>query len=217
MHHQPIDWFSWLSKSGLDPSLIYEYGMAFSRNELEEDDITYFNHEFLQSMGISIAKHRLEILKLARKQKGARGGSHSHPLSKLIIAIKKTKRTLAKYIQTLVCRNDESALVLVRKSYGSRWKGTMLRRKKGLVTFNQATTPTLLLTNSYHKSDSVKIKSFASPLVYDLRYESQGKIDGGGDGDVHEKCDEEDDGGYWSGGGVQEIKWDTMFQNLKPT
>ncbi|CAH1423006.1 unnamed protein product [Lactuca virosa] len=212
--HQPIDWFSWLSKSGLEPSLIYEYGMAFSRNELEEGDITYFNHEFLQSMGISIAKHRLEILKLARKQKGSRG-SHTHPISRLIIAMKKTKRTLASYIQTWV-RRDESALVLVSKSYG--WKGTMLRRNKRSVTFKQASTPpTLLLTNSYHKSDSARINNFASPLVYDLRYD-QGKIDGY-DGDDHEKSDEEDDGGYWSGGGggVQEIRWDTMFQNLKPT
>ncbi|KAI3766231.1 hypothetical protein L2E82_16283 [Cichorium intybus] len=206
--HQPIDWFSWLSKTSLEPSLIYEYGMAFSRNELEEDDITYFNHEFLQSMGISIAKHRLEILKLARKQKGSRG---SHPISKFIFAIKKTKRTLANFIQRWV-RRDESALVLVRKSYG--WKGTMLRRNKRLMTFKQA-TPTLLLTNSYHKSDSVRINSFASPLVYDLRYD-QGKNDGF-DGDDHEKYDEGDDGDYWSGGGVKEIKWDTMFQNLKPT
>ncbi|PWA83514.1 Sterile alpha motif/pointed domain-containing protein [Artemisia annua] len=117
--HQTIDWFSWLAKTGLDPSLIYEYGMSFSRNELEEDDIAYFNHEFLQSMGISIAKHRLEILKLARKTKGSSNGSP--PMSKLIFAIKKTKRTLLKYIQTLVHR-DESALVLVQKSYGSRWK-----------------------------------------------------------------------------------------------
>ncbi|KAK9073489.1 hypothetical protein SSX86_007813 [Deinandra increscens subsp. villosa] len=51
---QSIDWFSWLSKTCLEESLVYEYGMVFSRNELEEDDITYFNHEFLQSMGISV-------------------------------------------------------------------------------------------------------------------------------------------------------------------
>ncbi|GMP34592.1 hypothetical protein CsSME_00007398 [Camellia sinensis var. sinensis] len=48
-----MDWFSWLSKTGLEPSLVYEYGLSFSHNELEEDDIAYFNHEFLQSMGIS--------------------------------------------------------------------------------------------------------------------------------------------------------------------
>ncbi|KAJ6331941.1 hypothetical protein OIU76_010340 [Salix suchowensis] len=65
-----MDWFSWLSRSGLDPSLIYEYGLAFARNELQAEDLAYFDHEFLLSMGISIAKHRLEILKLARKDAG---------------------------------------------------------------------------------------------------------------------------------------------------
>nr|GEW87817.1 sterile alpha motif/pointed domain-containing protein [Tanacetum cinerariifolium] len=211
--HQTIDWFSWLAKTGLDPSLIYEYGMSFSRNELEEDDIAYFNHEFLQSMGISIAKHRLEILKLARKTKGSSNGSH--PMSKLIFAIKKTKRTLVKYIQTLVHR-DDSALVLVRKSYGSRWKGTMLRRSKRLVTYQQA-TPTLLLTNgNNHKSSSLRINSFSSPLVYNIRYDQEKKDSH--DGDDHASHDEQDgaDGDYWSSG-VQQIKWDAMFQNLKPT
>ncbi|KAJ1440073.1 Sterile alpha motif/pointed domain superfamily [Sesbania bispinosa] len=63
-----MDWFSWLSRTSLEPSLIYEYGLAFARNELQLEDASYFNHEFLQSMGISIAKHRLEILKLAKKE-----------------------------------------------------------------------------------------------------------------------------------------------------
>lgn len=67
--NQPLmGWFSWLSKTSLEPSLVYEYGLAFSRNELQLEDANYFNHEFLQSMGISIAKHRLEILKLAKKE-----------------------------------------------------------------------------------------------------------------------------------------------------
>ncbi|KAF5758127.1 putative sterile alpha motif/pointed domain superfamily [Helianthus annuus] len=197
--HQPIDWFSLLSKTRLESSLIYKYGMAFSRNELEEDDITYFNHELLQSMGISIAKHRLEILKLARKQKRPNG---SHPISKLVIAIKKTKRTLASHIRTWVHR-DDSALVLVHDTYGSRWKGNMLRRNKTFVTFEQS-TPTLLLTNGYHKS-------FSSPLVYRCDQEKKEC----GYGDHHASLDE--GSGRWFDGGVEEIKWDTMFQNLKPT
>ncbi|KAK1434037.1 hypothetical protein QVD17_10955 [Tagetes erecta] len=205
--HESIDWFSWLSKTRLEPSLIYEYGMSFSRNELEEDDITYFNHEFLQSMGISIAKHRLEILKLARKQKGSK---NSHPISKLIIAIKKTRRTLASYIRTWVHR-DDSSLVVVHRSCSSGWKGNMLRRNKRLVSIKHA-TPTLLLTNgSYLKSDSVKVNSFSNQAVYNLEYDQEKK-----DGDDEEKCGGGGDG-YWSGGVVKEIKWDTMFQNLKPT
>ncbi|MED6137298.1 hypothetical protein PIB30_063755 [Stylosanthes scabra] len=63
-----MDWFSWLSRTSLDPSLIYDYGLTFARNELQLEDATHFNHELLQSMGITIAKHRLEILKLVNKQ-----------------------------------------------------------------------------------------------------------------------------------------------------
>ncbi|KAK9066304.1 hypothetical protein SSX86_013625 [Deinandra increscens subsp. villosa] len=203
---QSIDWFSWLSKTCLEESLVYEYGTVFSRNELEEDDITYFNHEFLQSMGISIAKHRLEILKLARKQKGSNG---SHPISKLIFAINKNRRRLASFIRTWVHR-DDSSLVLVRRSYGSGRKGSMLRRNRRLVTLKQA-PPTLLLTNGCHKSNSFKVNGFSSPLAYDDQ--DQEKKDGG-DRDSHECSNEEKSGG---GGGVKEIKWDTMFQNLKPT
>ncbi|KAJ0755389.1 putative sterile alpha motif domain-containing protein [Helianthus annuus] len=212
--HQSIDWFSWLSKTGLEPSIIYEYGMAFCRNELEEDDIAYFNHEFLQSMGISIAKHRLEILKLVRKQRGSNG---LHPISKLVIAIKRTKRSLGRCIRAWM-HPDDSSLVLVSKSYGSGyWKGNMLRRNKRLVTIKQATTtPTLLLTNgNYHKSNSFKVNTFSCPLDYDLEHDQDKKE--GGDHDGHARFDEEEGGGYWAGGGVKEIKWDTMFQNLKPT
>lgn len=95
------DWYSWLSKTGLDQSLIYEYGLAFSHNQLQKDDLTYFNHEFLQSMGISVAKHRLEILKLANKEtksgtnQSGGGGSLS---SKFIGAVNKTKRCLNRFV-----------------------------------------------------------------------------------------------------------------------
>ncbi|KAM7268596.1 hypothetical protein ACFE04_010762 [Oxalis oulophora] len=89
-----MDWFSWLSKASLDSSLTYEYALLFSRNELQEDDISYFNHEFLQSMGISVAKHRLEILKLARKEVCA----NSNGLAKLVSALNKTKKVFTKYL-----------------------------------------------------------------------------------------------------------------------
>ncbi|RVW43816.1 hypothetical protein CK203_074093 [Vitis vinifera] len=87
-----MDWFSWLSKTDLEPSLTYEYGLAFARNELQEEDVVHFNHEFLQSMGISVAKHRLEILKLAKKESGERHNT----LSGLLQAISKAKRSFAK-------------------------------------------------------------------------------------------------------------------------
>ncbi|KAK8550167.1 hypothetical protein V6N13_118692 [Hibiscus sabdariffa] len=93
-----MDWYSWLSKTVLEPSLVYEYGLAFSRNELEKEDLAYFNHEFLQSMGISVAKHRLEILKLARKETGEAPNS----LAKFFLAINKTRKCFNKYVNKLV-------------------------------------------------------------------------------------------------------------------
>ncbi|KAH7546284.1 uncharacterized protein LOC107415710 [Ziziphus jujuba] len=123
-----MDWFSWLSKTTLDTSHIYEYGLVFARNELQFDDITYFNHEFLQSMGISVAKHRLEILKLARKENGGTTKS----LSRLIWAISKTRKSLVKYFSKLAFHDQEMSLKDFPDSAQSReyWKGVLLRRQR---------------------------------------------------------------------------------------
>lgn len=199
-----MDWFSWLSKTGLEPSLVYEYGLTFAHNELEQDDMLYFNHEFLQSMGISIAKHRLEILKLARKERG----KSPRAVAKLVVAIKRTKRNLANYVRTLVHKEESSALVVVpptsRPSLGTRWKSAMVKRNKKLMVAKQET---LFLTNGSSTvipSQSV-LDGFSSPVVY--HFQKEEKMDNGGDGD--------DEDGYWSAA-VEEIKWDTMFQDLKP-
>ncbi|OAY52751.1 uncharacterized protein LOC110613427 [Manihot esculenta] len=192
-----MDWFFWLSKTGLEPSLVYEYALAFSYNELEEDDIAYFNHEFLQSMGISIAKHRLEILKLAREEKGAA----PRPMARVLIAIKRTKRCLAKYIKAWSSRDGSSLIVVPSPAgYATRWRGAMLKRNKKLMMAKQGK---LLLTNGSPMvvSGPKRLGIFSSPVMYDLHKEE--KMDG-------------DDDGYWSTG-VEEIRWDTMFQNLKPT
>uniref|UniRef100_A0A2P2Q913 Uncharacterized protein MANES_11G061500 n=1 Tax=Rhizophora mucronata TaxID=61149 RepID=A0A2P2Q913_RHIMU len=191
-----MDWFSWLSKTGLEPSLVYEYGLTFAHNELEEGDIAYFNHEFLQSMGISIAKHRLEILKLARREKG--DGPHS--MARILVAIRRTKKSVVKYIRTWI-RGEDSALVLVpRPGYSSRWRGAMLKRNRKLTMAKSSGS--LLLTNGSPMAVSgTRLDRVPSPMIYDLRKE--------------EKMNLEDEG-YWSTG-AEAIKWDTMFQNLKPT
>ncbi|CAN4086449.1 unnamed protein product [Withania somnifera] len=178
-----MDWFSWLSKAGLEPSVVYEYGLAFSHNELEYDDVVYFNHEFLQSIGISIGKHRLEILKLAKKEKGAIPNS----MSRFLQVIKLTKRCFSKYIRNWG-HSEELALALVPKRNGSSSrKNTMLKRNKRVAAAKQ--NP-LLITNG-------------SPnFVSDSRKNSLMVND--------DKMGDD----YW---GVEEIRWDTMFQNLKPT
>ncbi|KAK7270645.1 hypothetical protein RJT34_25954 [Clitoria ternatea] len=199
-----MDWFSWLSKTGFEPSLVYEYGLAFAHNELEEEDMFYFNHEFLQSMGISIAKHRLEIIKLARKERGKSPRS----VARLMVAIKRTKRSLANYVRTLIHREDESsssALVVVPppsrpSGLGTRWKSAVMKRSKKLMVAKQER---LFLTNGSPTLVPAQpvLDGFSSPMVYHFQKE--------------EKVDGDDDDGYWSAA-VEEIKWDTMFQDLKP-
>ncbi|KAL4318464.1 hypothetical protein GQ457_18G003880 [Hibiscus cannabinus] len=122
-----MDWYSWLSKTSLDPSLIYEYGLAFSRNELQREDLAYLNHEFLQSMGISVAKHRLEILKLARKEVGEPPNS----LSKLILAITKTRKCFNKYVNKLVHHEHSAIKPLPEPARGrDQWRGGLTRKCK---------------------------------------------------------------------------------------
>ncbi|KAF8041753.1 hypothetical protein BT93_A0377 [Corymbia citriodora subsp. variegata] len=192
-----MDWFSWLSKTGLEPSLVYEYGLAFAHNELEEEDITHFNHEFLQSIGISIAKHRLEILKLARKENLLK----PHPFSSLVGAINTTKKRLASYMRKLTHREESALTCVPRPSYGTRWRDAMVKRNRKLM---MAKKGRLLLTNGSPLAVSTpRLNSFSSPVVYALCKE--------------EKFVDDQYDGYWSADGVQEIKWDTMFQNLKPT
>ncbi|KAG5242755.1 hypothetical protein OIU77_029858 [Salix suchowensis] len=143
-----MDWFSWLSRSGLDPSLIYEYGLAFARNELQAEDLAYFDHEFLLSMGISIAKHRLEILKLARKDAG--GGPHS--LFKFMLAINKTGKSIKKCISKLVFHGDsaefkaEQLEAELARSKGQWRRGALTRKyrsEKELIKLEPPPTPVL--------------------------------------------------------------------------
>ncbi|XP_021731763.1 uncharacterized protein LOC110698610 [Chenopodium quinoa] len=251
-----MDWYSWLSKTGLESSIVYEYGLAFAQNELEKEDISYFNHEFLQSMGITIAKHRLEILKLARREKNQAQSlslSLKHPMAKLFVALKKTKKSLANYIATLVHReNDGRALIVLSNkkkinkkskiggggggggggiSYSSRWKKAMMMRSSSrkLVMVNSNYQDRLMLTNGDYLGDydnnnhdyvdgegdhdsvvvsSPKLDSYSSPLMYDLHQNNKE--------DNNKVCDDQEDDEYWTPA-LEEIRWDAMFQDLKPT
>ncbi|KAK1269508.1 hypothetical protein QJS04_geneDACA005360 [Acorus gramineus] len=123
-------WFEWLSKTALDPSLVYDYAMTLSHNELSEEDIKHFDHDFLLSMGISVAKHRLEILKLAKKNQ-----QQQHNLSmRLVKAVEKTKRRIAKAFAHRSSEEEgEGSIVVVPKaSYGWR-EGVLKRYKKPIL------------------------------------------------------------------------------------
>ncbi|KAE8657907.1 Major facilitator superfamily protein isoform 1 [Hibiscus syriacus] len=137
-----MDWYSWLSKTGLDPSLVYNYGFAFSGNELQKEDLAYLNHEFLQSMGISVAKHRQEILKLARKE--VREASNG--LSKLIFAINKIRNYL-KYVNNLVHHeNNKKTKALPSPapvSYREKWREALSKKEMKIEHPMQRTRRTI--------------------------------------------------------------------------
>ncbi|KAF7843224.1 Sterile alpha motif domain-containing protein [Senna tora] len=210
-----MDWFSWLSKTSLDPSLVYEYGLAFTHNELEKEDINYFNHEFLQSMGISIAKHRLEILKLSKKEKKGKKKTLNSVSSRLIVAIKKTKKSLSNYFHSLI-HKDKSALV-VAPTRPRSWKGNssnlMKRNKRSnkrvmvknySYDSNHNKQERLLLTNA----SSAIVPSVPSSKVFNLQKKVKNM-------ERDEEEEDDDDDGYWSAA-IEDIRWDTMFHDLKP-
>ncbi|WOK99841.1 hypothetical protein Cni_G08553 [Canna indica] len=202
-----MDWYSWLSKSHLDPSLACEYAVLFANNELEEEDVAYFDHGFLQSMGIAIAKHRLEILKLAKQASRSTLASPPLPVAKLVAVIRKSKNCLAKYIRGLA-RGSATAPAILVLPKSEPWRGgATMRRKTKLALLKQGR---LMITDG-----GVRVAQLppppprshsASPMIGSWH----DKANGGGEDD-HEVDDE-----YWETA-VDAMKWDAMFQNLKPT
>ncbi|WOL13529.1 hypothetical protein Cni_G22299 [Canna indica] len=200
---EPImNWFSWLSKSNLEPRLVYDYGLLLMNNELEEEDIAFFDNGFLQSMGISIAKHRLEILKLASKtRRAALQLVLPPPLPKLTAAaIRKSKNCLTKYMGALGCSSSTSAAILVpstvRRSSSSpspRSEGIMPRRK---------TKMKLLKGGRLVMAE----RGVSVARVTSSRSHGGGPVVHGGGSD-----------GYWESAAGGIVRWDSMFQNLKPT
>lgn len=139
---QAMDWYSWLSKSTLDALLVYDYSFLFAANELEEDDIKHFNHEFLQSMGVSIAKHRLEILKIANK-------SESKPKYSLFAAINKIKIYITEQVQCPLKRDVSGVTIVPRNS-------SMLKRNKKV----QGSAPVV------SSPAPIRVSRSPSPMVY---------------------------------------------------
>ncbi|KAL6537636.1 hypothetical protein OROMI_026170 [Orobanche minor] len=240
-----MDWFSWLSKTNLDPSLTYEYAMAFAHNELESDDIRHFNHEFLQSMGISIAKHRLEILKLATKElKKKNKRALMHSVLSFKFNITQTKNYIVEKIETFVHvhRRDRgnSALRLTshpKRNQSLRWKVAMLQRNKKVRTsLAKPNWPVIALRNDdgsgggdddSHRfvsgNNEIMVLPKGSPTAGVSRSSGSARSS-----NLAETETEAESGSFtmttvrstehenWSSS-REEIKWDSMFKNLKPT
>lgn len=195
----------------------------FTRNELEGDDVAYLDHEFLKSMGISIAKHRLEILKLAMKaKKKSRGGvlggggsmttttaQHMHKL--LTTTLKRTKSCISKYMHILVHpnRRDSSSIVIARGDRRRGTEGALKRRDRKMVVVQQGR---LMFTNGGVKVSS----SCPSPLSRGATTPLMVSSCHCKSGDQGDDDDDDDDGYRGSNDGVT-FKWDSMFKDLKPT
>ncbi|THU69719.1 hypothetical protein C4D60_Mb08t17350 [Musa balbisiana] len=157
-----MDWYSWLLQTNLDPDLVYEYSLLLSSSELEEDDVAHFDHEFLQSMGISIAKHRLEMLKLAKRGKIK---SSSRPVALLLVAVTKTKKCIARYFRSFINLDASPIVVVPRSSYfdggepksdTSKRNKWMSRIKQGRVTLYMAPQAMAYKESKDRKEDSYR-------------------------------------------------------------
>lgn len=199
-----MDWFSWLAETNLDPSLVYTYGMTLADNELEEEDIPYLNHELLRSMGISIAKHRLEIIKVAKKECSSRGGP-AWSLRRLMGELRKTKDRFVKRFRawSTNCSGESSALVTVPRKeviMGScRWRDAMVRTNTRLMLLTQGRRLPI--------SDIENITTTSAPPDFDHL-----QVEDTVDSDDHIRRYR-----YTSKVEVEQMRWASLFQDLKPT
>ncbi|XP_076885458.1 uncharacterized protein LOC143534983 [Bidens hawaiensis] len=221
-----MDWYSWLSKTNLDPYLVYEYGRTFTYNELQRSDTNCFTHEFLQSMGVSVAKHRLEIIKLARKNMG---GRPKIVLSKLVSAIQQTRTMLSKKFGR--CVSSQYLVHTPRPDpnpFRPQWPSSNLRKNMGFGEDNEEKVKSTMKSGPLDRrvQDSYmspkRVLSHSGPLVMYKGPMGTGPGPGG--------SRPVDATGYSPGIGIPynmvktsgEVDlvsslWSLMFQNMKPT
>uniref|UniRef100_A0ACD5UJS4 Uncharacterized protein n=1 Tax=Avena sativa TaxID=4498 RepID=A0ACD5UJS4_AVESA len=216
-----MDWYAWLSKAGLAPAATYEYGLLFGENELEPADAPDFDHDLLKSMGVAVAKHRLQILKLAKKDAAA---AHSSPSSSSMAArlARKASRCIARCAHRLAgggngkCPSSSSVTVVPRICSGGHGDvvvraSAMQRRRKGVKKMVlMITDGGVVGAGGFNTRGAGVPLQKASLMFHDCAYED----DEEDDARTGSEEEQSSDGGAAGGG---EIKWDSMFQDLKPT
>ncbi|XP_051204552.1 uncharacterized protein [Lolium perenne] len=235
-----MDWYDWLSRAGLGEGLAAEYAALFESNELDAADVRHLDHAFLATMGVAVAKHRLQILKLARKESSASAAITVLPWRAtrlLAVAAQRSARSVAGCLRSATARRDRRAAVAPRplelcqqriNGGGSgatrgpaRWKGApAVADSRGTATklaafLAQFSKPVLMLT----KSSGIKgTKNGAvTPTTRSAKAIAAGcfaSTETGSDYDADDDDDDETDDG---GGEDPETPWESMFQNLNPT
>ncbi|XP_031260544.1 uncharacterized protein LOC116118710 [Pistacia vera] len=124
-----------LSKSSLEPSLVY--GMAFfCTYELEEEDIATSTMNFFKAWGLD-SQTQTGNSQLARKRKEP----NSKPVSRLLFAIKRTKRSLAKYLRTWVhdgevhVEEEQKLIMANTRSCAPQWKPHGVSGPQRIIVF----------------------------------------------------------------------------------
>lgn len=198
-----MDWYSWLSKTNLDPYLVYEYGRAFTHNELQRGDTLYFNHEFLQSMGVLVAKHRLEIINLARNNIG---GCRKNGFSKIVSAIVKTRLLLSKKLGRFV--SSKRSVNRPMNPFRPQWPSSNLRKNMGFGEVKEEKGKKMM------KSGPLDGRLDESCMTPKRVFSVSGPMDVGNSPRIGIPCNMMN-----SGGEDDEMSsiWSMMFQDMKPT
>jgi hypothetical protein len=207
-----MEWYSWLSRAGLAPSLTYEYGLLFTQNELEPSDAAHFDHDLLKSMGIAVAKHRLEILKLAKKQAAVEGDRNDGASAAARLA-RGARRCLARCVRRLAggARLDASSVTVVPRICS----GDEAVRVGAVQKRSAAKKMVLMITDGgcgLRGGDSAtravgaaRQLSTASSQKASLMFQDCYEDEDGSQDEEEERSSQD------------EIRWDSMFQDLKPT
>ncbi|CAN6269475.1 unnamed protein product [Urochloa humidicola] len=196
-----MDWHAWLSGARLEAALVYEYALVLARNELEADDVAFFDHDLLHSMGISVAKHRLEILKLAWRDRRARSRARARP-AKLA---RRLLGRVARCVRSLVRgeKGYSTALVLVPSQPPPPPQPDELRRSPvGVGVGGYVPKP----PPQQQRRGKALRRAASEPKGSG----SRSGIGGRAAAAVHAVGDVE------SGDGDKTVRWDRLFQDLKP-
>ncbi|KAG2604564.1 hypothetical protein PVAP13_4NG071433 [Panicum virgatum] len=181
-----MDWYAWLCRAGLHPDVALEYALLFARNELGAGDVRHLDHEVLASMGVAVAKHRIEILKLARRE-SSRGQD----------------RAAAVHALATPQRGGRAAHgwgwgAIVASPVAAAARGGIGKPPLPMV-LAQVSSPVVLTS-----SCAATVKALPAPPDPAAAGDGCGGEESVGDGE------EEMDGG-------EEMWWESMFQDLKPT
>jgi len=204
-----MDWYAWLCRAGLHLDVALEY----ARNELGAGDVRHLDHEVLASMGVAVAKHRIEILKLA----GAAVAALPRRTARLLAAAarRSARSALGRLRAPVSCGQVRAAAIHAlampqrsgRAAHGWGW-GAIVASPVAAAARGGIGKPPLPMVLAQVSSPVVLTSSCAATVKALPAPPDPGHGHGGeeSDGDGEEEMD-----------GGEEMRWESMFQDLKPT